>query len=266
MMSAAWTGRRSPTYHAFCWLNAVFALPYLASALYSAFRGLSDPVYREYRHEPSLLLVAFVLFHAVLFYGLARRSVWVTWFVMADSASGLGLALLYCYGFGAYLLVGHPAAEYYLLFHKAGEDLGGAPVFLYFLALKAVGNTCNLAYLGRLHAARLVARSVVWVASGALLILVAVTYLPVLSVRDPTRSEQATEIAKREFAAIACEKVREHLRERGSPETTYVRDGFRVAVTYDYNFTGVWVTGPDGKRGMAGGPRYFCRPGYVPPR
>ena len=72
----------------------------------------------------------------------------------------------------------------------------------------------------------------------------------------------AKKIAEEEFRKITCDMVRTN---KGN-STEYQIDNHQVRITFDYYFTGVWVTAPDGKKGSDGGPKDFCNPDYKGPK
>jgi hypothetical protein len=78
---------------------------------------------------------------------------------------------------------------------------------------------------------------------------------------NETFSLSAERIAKSEFSKITCDIVQKN----NDQEIGYKIENHDVKITYHYDFTGVWVTAPDGKKGSHGGPKYFCRPGYKNP-
>jgi hypothetical protein len=252
------------------WANAALIIPYLLSAVYSILRSIADAGFREYHASSSsgfiITYVLFIVFYVILIFGLVKIHKWSKWLIIVDSIAGL--LLIFTFGImGAYVLGAHPGQYVYLSIFRLSEYINSKNLIWFVFALKAFINTFNIFFffgnpifnLGKRY--RLA--HALWVVPALFL-----AGLPLYGAYEMTQftnetfSSSADKIAKAEFAKITCDMVRDN----NDHEVKYKIDGNDVTITYNYDFTGVWVTGPDGKKGSDGGPKYFCRPGYTNPQ
>lgn len=250
-----------------CWANALFIIPYLFSAFNFILKSITDAVFREYQGIPSLFFIitytSFIIFYGILFLGLFKIRKWSRWLILIDAIAGF--LLTFTFGFvGAYALAAHPGQLVYQYLIKISEYFN---LLWYAFFFKALINTFNIFfffgnpifYLAKKH--RLA--HALWIFPS--LVLISLPLYGAYTMVQYTKahfSSSAEKIAKEEYGKIICDTVREN----DGNKTEYQIDNHRVRITFDYDFTGVWVTAPDGKEGMEGGPKYFCRPDYKGPK
>jgi hypothetical protein len=253
-----------------CWGNALLIIPYLLSAFYFIFKTVTDAAFREY-HAPHflffiILYASFIIFHTSLFIGLLGIREWSRWLILIDSIAGL--LLIFTFGIvGAYALGSHPGQFVYLSIMRLGEYIHSQHLLWATSSLKATINTFNIFFffgnpifsLGKKHRIA----HLLWIIPSALLVgLPLYGAYEMIQYTNKTFSRSAEKIAKDEFRKITCDSVREN----NGKEIKYSLGEYQVTTTYHFDFTGIWVTAPDGKKGAHGGPKYFCRPGYTGPK
>jgi hypothetical protein len=243
-----------------CWANAIIVVPYLVSAVHQLYLTLSDAVFREYQGGNLWILdVLYIAFYCLFIYGLVRFLKWSRWLVLIDAI----LCLLFIFTFpvaGAYMM-GGPSEFVYRFWARINEFA----LFSSFIA-KAAISTFNIFYffggrIFRLAKTHRVAHAL-WLLPSIFLVGVPL-YVGLVSILEGKKHESrsAKQIAEQEFKKLTCKEVREN----NGKEITYEIEGHEVKVTFNYDFTGVWVKAPDGRDGSDGGPKYFCRPNYSGP-
>lgn len=253
-----------------CWTNALFIIPYLFSAFYFIFKSITDSVFRDYQGISYFIFIVtyilFIVFYSLLFVSLLRILKWSRWLILIDSIAGL--LLIFTFGIvGAYALSAHPGQFVYLSLMKLGEYVHSKNLLWATFSMKAIINTFNIFFffgnpifnLGKKYRVA----HLLWIIPSALLIgFPLYGAYEMMQFTNRTFSPSAEKIAKEEFRKITCDLVREN----NGKEIKYTVEDYQVVITYDFDFTGVWVTAPDGKKGMDGGPKYFCRPDYTGPK
>jgi hypothetical protein len=249
-----------------CLVNAILQVPYLASALYFLWLGIFNVAFKEYNGPPSFGFVfsyaVFIVFHVVIIFGLFNVKKWAKWLILVDSIFGFFLILSFGIA-GAFILLVHPGQLVYQVIFGISERLELSNLPMVFLAAKAVVKTFNLVFFFGDPVFSLSSRykvaHLIWIVPSLLLV-----YLPVRNTYNmakffaETHSMKAEKIANNEFAKLTCEDIRKN----NDKEAQYFIDGYKIEVSYNFSYTGVWVTDPDGKFGRAGGSKYFCRPEY----
>jgi len=253
-----------------CRVNALLIIPYLFSALYCIFKGITDAVFREYHGITSLFFIitylSFIAFNVVLFLGLINIRKWSRWFILINAIAGF--LLIFTFGIvGAYVLSAHPGQLVYQWLMKVGEYVHSKNLLWYAFFFKALINTFNIFFFFGNPIFNLAKRHrlahALWIIPS--LVLICLPLYGAYTMVHYTKaffSPSAERIAKEEYGKVTCDMVREN----DGNETDYHIDNHKVTIAYDYDFTGVWVTAPDGKAGMDGGPKYFCRPDYKSPK
>jgi hypothetical protein len=253
-----------------CLVNAFFIIPYLLSAFYFIFKCITDTVFREYHGFPSLFYIIvfalFIIFYLIMFYGLLKTSKWIKWMILIDAIAGF--LLVYTFGFvGAYALGVHPGQFVYVYLIEIEKYFNWKHLFWYAFILKVSFNTFNIIFFFGNPIFNLAKKyrlaHAFWIIPSLILIGMPLyeTYRAI-EYTNKHFSDSAEKIAKEEFRKITCDMVRKN----NGKKTEYQINNYRVRITFDYDYTGVWVTTPDGKEGRAGGPKYFCRPDYKGPR
>jgi len=186
--------------------------------------------------------------------------------ILVDSIAGL--SLIFTFGFiGAYALGSHPGQFVYLSLMKLDEYAHSQNLLWAAFSVKAIINTFNIFFFFGNPIFNIATKNriahLLWIIPSAILIgFPLYGAFRIMQYTDKTFSPSAERIAKEELRKITCDSVRQN----NGKKIKYAVEGYEVAITYNYDFTGVWVTAPDGKEGSDGGPKYFCRPDYAGPR
>ena len=239
------------------WTNAILAVPYLVSACYKLL--LSFPY--QYSHGSfgaSIFILTYIIFYCLFIYSLIRFSKWCRWLVLIDAISGLAFIFLFPAA-GAYMLAGSPAEFVYRFLHHMDKYV------LYFLIFigRASISTFNIFYFfgGPIFrfAKKNYAAHAFWIIPSIIMVGVPV-YFVISAARHPAAhtSPQATRIAEQEFKKITCDQVREN----NNKERVYSISGYKVLVSFNYGYSRILVTAPDGGEGREGGIKDFCRSDY----
>jgi hypothetical protein len=240
------------------WLNLIAAAVSLASGLAVLASNLLDPGY-PYR-DPLWVVVGYLAFYGAVIWAFWTCSPVAGRLAIAKTVGATIFLLLFPFA-GLRLMAWTPGRYVYQLFDWGPEVKIG--LFAFVLLGRGVWNVVNVFALYRdwwltLRVRKpLLGRALTAVPVGLTLFLVW-AFLSLVRMDAATFSREAHEIARLVEQDVTCHEVRakrgtrtEDVRQRG--DRTY-----RVTIEWSCEALRILVVAPDGRAGIAGGPRPEC--------